>query len=255
MIKIEALHLLLLIELSVVLCGIAGYFFARARRFRKLYAESQRKFEDAQRTLAQREIAAPVQTASVVEQGQNAAAGALDEKTANLQHIVDFQKNMLLDLLSSKDAFENAQQKLASIHTSYQELQLKINERVEATSGKDTIEGQTGILESGNRDLEANICLLKAENESLSAKFTAWEERLQKLWESPAAAGQMGLAQSTDQGSSEQGRRIQELEGIVQENNRQMKDLQTKLDNLEKEYLILYQQKQDQEKEKEQQNG
>lgn len=262
MIRIQALHLLLLFEVTLVLCAAAVLLFVRTRKFKKLYFESRQLLEETRIRAAKEEALArvepappaPEQPAPAVELPQPTAAADSSEKLSNMQHIVDFQKSMILDLLSSKDTFENTRQKLTSIHKSCQELRQKIDTRIEPEVGKDE---QAGILESSNQDLEANISLLKAENESLSAKFSAWEEQLRNLWNSPAAKGQAGLSrvagEGSSQGNAELSAKIRELEQMMEEKNSGLKDLQAKLDNLEKEYLILYQQKQEQEKE--QQNG
>jgi len=252
MIRINALHFLLLLELVLLLCGIAGYLFLRAGKFRKLY-NSMRDLETPRKAAGDAAKVSPVQTPPAGEKTPADELSALRAKIDDLQHIIDFQKTLVHDLLSSRDIFESAQQKLSSIHKSYQGLQSRIRQQGEAAGGKDT-EGQADIVESGNRDLEKNISLLKAENEALSAKFNSWSDKMQTLWKSPAAAGQEALSGTgTDRvakGSDELLAKVSELEGAVKEKDRLLKNLQTKLDSLEKEYLILYQQKEEQDQKK-----
>ena len=172
MIRINALHFLLLLELVLLLCGIAGYLFLRAGNFRKLYNNSMRDLETSRKASGDAANVFPVRTPPAGEKAPADELSALRAKIDDLQHIIDFQKTLVLDLLSSRDIFERAQHKLSSIHKSYQDLQSRIKQQGEAAGGKDT-EGQADIVESGNRDLETNICLLKAENEALSAKFNS----------------------------------------------------------------------------------
>jgi len=241
MIKVDALLFLLIIETTLILSGVVGFLVLRAKKFDRLYRNLEAN--SALENTTTPSIAAGKTPADEFDEFQT--------KISNMQHIIDFQKSMIQDLLSTKDTFENAQQRLTDIQNSHQELQKQLSLRGGLEEKGVVGEGQSGILESSNKELEANISRLKAENESLSSKFRDWQEKLQKLWESPVSAGQEALSPIETRvvvESEELQTKLIVLEKVITEKDRQLKDLETKLENLEKEYLILYQQKQDQEK-------
>lgn len=277
--KIDALSLLLLIELSLVLLGATVFLLFRARKYKELYRKGVEGAGGGQRTAplpqevpdgpgekeevltgqtVQEAAALPEQEGFRTAEEDDSRSG-LQGEISKLQRIVDYQKGRILDLMCYKDIFESAQKRLASIQQKYQELQEKI-EGLVASSGENQ-EGlavMTGILQDNNRELASYIGVLSGENTVLSEKFVRWEKELRIFWEEAGTVSGAGAGAGSGKGGAIDEERYEEIlrekeelmdkvkgfEGKLEEKSRLLEEMQKQYEDMEKEYMILYNQQQ-----------
>ncbi|MCC6346076.1 MAG: hypothetical protein IT388_02690 [Nitrospirales bacterium] len=195
----------------------------------------------------------------LTEAGEDNSLSGLRREIGTLQRIIDYQKGRILDLMCYKDIFESAQKRLTSVRQKYEELQEKINGLMaSAGESREAFSEVAGVLQDNNRELASYIGVLSGENTALSERFARWEEELRKLWEEAEALSGAGAGAGTETSGTLDEERYEEVlrekEELVdkvrdfvrklEEKNGMLADIQKKYDDIEKEYMILYNQQQ-----------
>lgn len=282
--QIDALYLLLLAEFSLILLIIAVSLFSRYRKYRQMYLKVQKELENTKKAWNETPPVPRVQTDAVRERGSETAEESPSEEQApgppedamagaagmeirqavqeaewnegdvpadsigRLRRMVMYQRNMIIDLMCFKDMFESMQKKMASLKQVNEDLQEKIRSLIAAgmeVPGSGTLES---ALENSNIDLEKYIGILDKENVRLVGKFRDWEEELKRI------SDDIGDGPGVDEGRymelvkerEELAAKVDALEERLREQTKQIDDIQKQHEELEKEYMILYRQQQQQ---------
>ncbi len=111
MIRIDALYLLLLMELSVLLAGGMVFFLLRARKYRSLYQQSLKDLNEAQHAPSEsrRTPQTPARSAKAVPKEDT---GERDDLRAKLNSVTE-------ELKTKTDALEQLQVKFADLEKEY----------------------------------------------------------------------------------------------------------------------------------------
>ncbi|MEW6118250.1 MAG: hypothetical protein AB1553_15330 [Nitrospirota bacterium] len=174
-----------------------------------------------------------------------------------LQRMVNYQKNAILDLMCYKDIFESAQKKLTALHDSANDLRSKIQGLIETEGEKGELVETMGVLDNNSSELEKFISVIERENENLSEKFRVWETEFKSISEDLGdGASCAGADDDIDEGRyneilKEKEALVQmarEVEEKLQEKSTVLSEMQKQYEDLEKEYMILYRQQQQQQK-------
>jgi chromosome segregation ATPase len=281
-ITIDALHLLLLGEISLILLITTIYFFARNRKHKRLYQKALKELSDIKsqgsgvegqqeiETKTERESLhetlpeTPVEQPAVMEtvevpQSPVAAEETVDEsslvgKVNKLQRIINFQKGKIIDLMCYKDILEGSQKKLSSVQSGYQELKDRFTKLFGDPPENKGVADAMEVFETNNKELSSYMEILGKENESLAEKFRLWEDELKQIWE------EAEKSEIIDEGrygeivheKEELAAKLKEFEDKLQEKTKVFEDMQKQYEDLEKEYMILYRQQQQQQQQQQQ---
>lgn len=276
-ITIDALYLLLLIELALIMLLLTIYFFSKSRKHTMLYRKTLKELVDARNITGgqspgetallpekavqeQPEEALSVElqpSSQAVETAEAAGEDSLAVKVNKMHRIIDFQKGKILDLMCYKDVFDGAQGKLTSVQENFNSLKDRFvtlfGESPENKGLAETLE----TFESNNNELKSYMEILSKENENLNEKFKAWEGEVKKIWEE--AEDIEGVSAGMDEGKY--GELLQEREKLrlsltefeakLQEKGKLLEDAQKQYEDLEKEYMVLYREQQKQQQQQE----
>lgn len=275
MIKIDTLYFLLLIELALILFALSLYFFSMNRKNKDLYQKTLRKlndFKSEQSTdVFERQMSGE---SAVVEEGlhenmeqqrplsdtgptaafesehpEGEEAGETPGKVRRLQRMVNFQKSTILELMCYKDVFEGARKRLAMLQQSNSELQEKVSVLVEGGAKSEGLAEAVAALEENHIELDKYISIIEREDTRLSEKFQVWEEEFKNIaedvTESPDAAAMDDAKYSEILHEKETlVSKVKEFEENLDEKSKHLESMQAQYEDLEKEYMILYRQQQ-----------
>ncbi len=264
-INIDALHLLILGEISLILLLSTLYLFSRNRKHKKLYQKTLKELSDMREGMdafESQKTEEPLQKQEVQEQQpitepfeesqpsmsteEEVDESSLAGKVNKLQRIINFQKGKILDLMCYKDIFEGAQRKLHVVQDSYHNLKDRFIRLLGESSENKGLAEALEVFENNNNELNSYMEILAKENETLAEKFRAWEEELKKIWE------EAEQSEAVDEGKyaevmgekTELLEKLKEFEGKLEEKSKLFEDMQKQYEDLEKEYMILYRQQQ-----------
>jgi len=275
-ITIDALHLLLLGEISLILLITTIYFFARNRKHKRLYQKALKELSDIKsqgsgvegqqeiETKTERESLhetlpeTPTEQPAVMETFEVPQPPAAVEETVEessligkvnkLQRIINFQKGKIIDLMCYKDILEGAQRKLSFVQNEYQELKDRFIRLFGDPPENKGVADAMEAFENNNRELNSYIEILGKENETLADKFARWENELKQIWEEAEKSEVIdeGRYEEIMHEKEELAARLKEFEDKLQEKTKVFEDMQKQYEELEKEYMILYRQQQQQ---------
>ncbi|MBF0557656.1 MAG: hypothetical protein HQL08_02630 [Nitrospirae bacterium] len=276
---IDPLYFLLLAEFAAVLLLLTIYFFINNRKNKDLYQKTLRKLNDlksergpetferpspdeasfpdlpAENLMEQQEplhdIASMAQFESVQPDSGASEDAAEPGAVKRLQRMVNFQKSTIVELMCYKDVFEGARKRLSSLQQSNNELQEKIKGIMEGGVESAALEESVAVLEKNNKEMEKFISILDSENSTLSEKFQAWEEEFKRIAEDVEVRPESGAADDAKYDEMLQEKetmvaRIKDFEEKLGEKSDLLSSMQTQYEDLEKEYMILYRQQQQQ---------
>jgi hypothetical protein len=222
MIKIDALSFLLLVEALIVLLAVT-LVLLRARKKR-----NRQRIDDTPQEQAEPKVRPPSPD----------AAGALEPGSSErdaLRQTVEMLKKMVHDMLSCKQVFDTAPARLSGIQAAYRDQQERSGQKA------------SGAGQQGQPEMEAALGSLKAEQETLAVKFRIWEGQFNKLQGEETASVTPAdeiVRTMMSREKEELLDRTKAAEEALAEKTKNLKALQAKYDNLEKEYEILYRQQQ-----------
>lgn len=285
-ITIDALHLLLLGEVSLILLITTMYLFARNRKHKRLYQKALKELSDMRSSMEGQDIQKaepqPVQEVQEVPpemppkippkmpEEQPAAAEmfavpqppvAVDEtadensligKINKLQRIINFQKGKIIDLMCYKDILEGAHRKLNAVQDGYQGLKDRFVKLLGESAESKGLAGAMETFENNNNELSSYLEILRKENESLAEKFRMWEDELKQIWEEAEKSEVIDEGRYDEKlgeimhEKGELTAKLKEFEDKLQEKTKLFEDMQKQYEDLEKEYMILYRQQQQQ---------
>jgi hypothetical protein len=279
-ITIDALHLLLLGEVSLILLITTVYLFARNRRHKKLYQKALKELSDMRSSMEGQDIQKagpqPVQEVQEVKEvlkmpeEQPVAAemfevpqppAAVDEtadesslvgKINKLQRIINFQKGKIIDLMCYKDILEGAQKRLSSVQDSYHNLKDRFVKLFGEFPENKGLAEAVETFENNNNELSSYMEILGKENEALAEKFRLWEDELKQVWEEAEKSEVIDEGRYDEKlgeimhEKEELATKLKEFEDKLQEKTKRFEDMQKQYEDLEKEYLILYRRQQQQ---------
>jgi hypothetical protein len=168
--------------------------------------------------------------------------GPESERTRKLLGMIDFQKNIITELMLVKDVFENARMRLGALPQRNRDEQDKVKAIAESHGITDEVGSPLAALEDNTSELASYSMVLEKEESRLTDKFRHWEEELKRLSAGeeyiPTAilvepAGPAGQ-------TAELEAKIRELEDAMMAKDRKMKALEQQYEDIEKEYMILY---------------
>ncbi|GER94192.1 hypothetical protein A45J_1952 [hot springs metagenome] len=281
-ITIDALHLLLLGEISLILLIMTVFLFVRNRRHKSLYQKVLKELSEIksreQEAVYQQETkvadeVAQVETPPAEEKhmempeekpavseafempqsvDETVDEGSLIGKINKLQKIVNFQKDKIVDLMCYKDILEGAQRKLSSVQSGYQELRDRFIKLFGDPPENKSVADAMEVFENNNKELSSYIEILAKENETLAEKFARWENELKQIWETVEKSEIVDEGQYSERleelmrEKEELVARLKEFEDKLQEKTKVFDEMQKQYEDLEKEYMILYRQQQQQ---------
>lgn len=285
-ITIDALHLLLLGEVSLILLITTMYLFARNRKHKRLYQKALKELSDMRSSMEGQDIREaepqPVQEVQEVPpemppkippkmpEEQLVAAEtfevpqppvAVDEtadesslvgKINKLQRIINFQKSKIIDLMCYKDILEGAQRKLNAVHDGYQGLKGRFVKLLGESAESKGLAEAMETFENNNNELSSYMGILGKENEALAEKFRMWEDELKQIWEEAEKSEVIDEGRYDEKlgkimhEKEELTAKLKEFEDRLQEKTKVFEDMQKQYEDLEKEYMILYRQQQQQ---------
>lgn len=280
-ITIDAIYLLLLGEISLILLVTTIYLFIKNRRYRKLYQKAIKELSDiksqdsevrsqqeskskavefpqiepqpdqetppkiTEEQLAAETIETPQASADTAE---TLDEGSLVVRINQLQDIINFQKGKILDLMCYKDILEQAGQRLSSLYDGYHRLKERfvrlLGESPENRGVLDSLES----FEKNNSELKSFIDVLDRENNALTEKFRIMEEELKEIWQKVEQSEAIDEGKYTEimKEKDELIARLKDIENSLNEKTKLLDDMQKQYEELEKEYMILYRQQQQQ---------
>jgi nitrogen fixation-related uncharacterized protein len=272
--KIDPLYFLLLIELAMILFVLALYLFFSSRKHKDLYQKTLRKLNDLKsersteafdvmpsgkasfsENLAEDMMGSPLLHEEVSTQSfddRQAVAGEIEpeqNKVLRLQRMVNFQKSTIVELMCYKDVFEGARKRLTSLQQSNNQLQEKVRALMEGGVDNEVLAEAAAALEANNHEMEKFIAILDKENVTLSEKFQIWEEEFQRIAEdvekSPESAVPDDVKYTEILREKEtMVTKVKEFEEKLDEKGKLLSSMQAQYEDLEKEYMILYRQQQ-----------
>lgn len=267
-ITIDALYLLLLGEFSLILLVSTIYLFLRNKKHKKLYQKTLKEFtdmkssaktemfesprvEEPQQERPKQEQPAPepfAEPVPVSEEGEAVDEGSLAGKINKLQHIINFQKGKIIDLMCYKDILEGGHKKLNAVQDSYQNLKERFVKLLGETPENKGLADALEAFESNNNELNSYVEILEKENETLAEKFRAWEDELKRVWEQAERSEGIdeGRYQEIMNEKEELVTTLKEFEGKLEDKTKLLDEMQNRYEDLEKEYMVLYRQQQQQ---------
>jgi hypothetical protein len=264
--------LLLVGTTHAALIILAVVFFVWSRKYKKLYlaARSEAPVVSVQESVESLEkpempeitiepdipetaaAAEPVQTDDLTDPAEPQAeeGGPESERIKKLLGIIDFQKNIIAELMLVKDILENARTRLGALPQRNRDQQDKVKAIAESHGLTDEVSGPVSALEDDTSELVSYIMVLEKEESRLADKFRHWEEELKRLLAGEEYIPTAILVESAGPAgqTAELEAKIIELEDEIMAKDRKMKALEQQYEDIEKEYMILYhaQQKQKQ---------
>ena len=176
--------------------------------------------------------------------------GPESERIKKLLGIIDFQKNIIAELMLVKDILENARMRLEALPQRNKDQQDKVRAIAESHGLMDEVSSSVSALEDDTSKLVSYIMVLEKEESRLSDKFRHWEEELNRLLAGEEYIPTAILVEPAPPAgqTAELEARITEMEDQLMAKDRKMKALEQQYEDIEKEYMILYhaQQKQKQ---------
>jgi hypothetical protein len=174
---------------------------------------------------------------------------SLTGKVNKLQRIVKLQKDKILDLMCYKDIFEGAQKKLTSIQQGNEGLHERFVKLLGTSIENPGLAEAMETFKQNNNEIESYINILESENQTLSEKFRKWEDELKRIWEK-AESGEFDEGRYNEilKEREELMTKMKDFEDKLQEKSKLLNEMQAQYEDLEKEYMILYRQQQQQQK-------
>ena len=268
---------LALAVVTVILMGAVISLLLWARKYRKLYTASLSKPAEplAQAAIVEAESVEPASEApppenasdagaAVEEQSQPVveeiaeqdvteavpAAGEPDrdsERIERLLDIIEFQKKKIAELMFVKDTFENARVRLSALQARNRLMQDKAKSIAESHGIAKEFDEPLSSLEDDASELVSYILVFEKEENRLAEKFRKWEEELERLLAGEKIEPSAETAGSTS-GLEAQLRDVKEQ---LAQKDKIITDLEKQYEDIEKEYIILYQQSQQQQQQPE----
>ena len=230
MIKINALHFLLILEILVVLLGSTVYFFFKNRKYKAMVQQ-------------------PVKAK---EPPAKKPAGEISPSAKEvLQGIVDLQKSMAPDIGQHKDLFEKALEKLALVLVENQGAQAQTKGLMEKPGKKEEIDEAIRRSEKNAKELETSVAVLKEGKNVFFNTLKVWEDEWNKRIEGidlPKADDKIRYEEILKE-KEELTTQVGKLENQLKEKGDLLEKTKAQYDNLEKEYSVLYRQQQEQKQE------
>lgn len=258
-ITIDALYLLLLGEVSLVLLISTIYLFSRNKKHKKLYQKALKELSDTRSStevlesqkieeLPQRQPVAEAfgELQPSLDTGETVDESSLAGKVNKLQHIINFQKGKIIDLMCYKDILEGAHKKLNAVQDSYQNLKERFVKLLGETPENRGLADALEAFESNNNELNSYMEILGNENETLAEKFRRWEEELRQIWEEAEQTSVIDEGRYTEIVKEKEDlvEKLKDFEHTVEEKTKLLDEMQKQHEDLEKEYMILYRQQQ-----------
>ncbi len=268
-ISIDALYLLLLGEFSLILLVSTIYLFLRNKKHKKLYQKTLKELtdmkssaktemfesprvEEPQQEQPKQEQPAPEPFAEPVpasDKGEAVDEGSLAGKINKLQHIINFQKGKIIDLMCYKDILEGAHKKLNAVQDSYLNLKERFVKLLGETPENKGLADALEAFESNNNELNSYMEILENENETLAEKFRRWEEELKQIWEEAEQTSVIDEGRYAEIVKEKEYlvEKLKDFEHVVEEKTKLLDEMQKQHEDLEKEYMVLYRQQQQEE--------
>ncbi|MGD0282191.1 MAG: hypothetical protein ABSB95_07505 [Dissulfurispiraceae bacterium] len=273
--KIDPLYFLLLAEFALIFFVLTLYLFFSNRKLKDMYQKTLRKLNDLKsersteafdslppgraaiteavsEDLMEPPLPHEVSTEPLEDRQPDAGEGGPPQgKVELLQRMVNFQKSTIVELMCYKDVFEGARKRLASLQEGNNELQEKIRALIEGGIGNEGLAEAAAALEVNNSELEKFMAILDKENVTISEKFQIWEEEFKQVAEevekSPDAAVPDDAKYTEILKEKEtMVTKVKEFEEKLDEKSKLLSSMQAQYEDLEKEYMILYRQQQQQ---------
>jgi Mg-chelatase subunit ChlD len=175
------------------------------------------------------------------------------DRIRRLIGIIEFQRGKVYELMMIRDTFDSFRKRLGELRARSIELGSNIIKISETHNLKDEMTGLAFASGDGIKEIETYIEKLEKEEDNLDGKLKKWENEIQKLMKdeiAPAAA----QVESEPDNSAEMAAlevTIGDLNDMLKARDATIEDLKKQLEDLDREYMILYhaqQQQQDQNK-------
>jgi hypothetical protein len=168
--------------------------------------------------------------------------GPESERIKKLLGVIDFQKNIIAELMLVKDMLENARMRLSALPQRNRDQQDKVKAIAESHGITDEISSPVSVLEDDTSELVSYITVLEKEESRLADKFRQWEEELKRLLAGEEYIPKSILVEPAGPAGqiSELEARMTEMEDEIMAKDRKMKALEQQYEDIEKEYMILY---------------
>jgi Mg-chelatase subunit ChlD len=263
------LEMLLIISAAVIglLLIIIIFLAIRLRRYKKLHAEALAKAALAEEEKAVMPEPAPVEEIkaaeeppeeeikAVVEEPEPVAAlkpldieallpakGETDaDRISRLIGIIEFQRGKIFELMMIKDTFQSLKKRLEELRDNSRDL----GKNIFALSETHKLTAEMNSLVSATADeigtIESYITTIEKEEESFSGKLLKWEDQITTLMKSelpPAAEVQVAAADTAAIAGLEE--KIKDMAAQLQAKDATIADITKQLEDLDKEYMILY---------------
>jgi chromosome segregation ATPase len=238
MVKIDALYFLLLIEILVILLGSTVYLALKNRKYRGVVQQASQENLEAKDTPPKKpteEISSPGKDTNEI-----------------LHRVVDLQKSMFLDLGQHKELFEKAFKRLALAQVENQGVHTRTKSLMETPGKREEVGEAIRRSEKSGQELETSVGTLNDEKDEFLKILRVWEDELKKLIEGmdfQEAGDQLRYKEILKEKEDLNGR-INKLEEQLKEKDDLLEKTKMGYSNLEKEYTILYQQKEEEERKK-----
>jgi len=268
------LEMMLIIAAAVIalLLVIILYLVIRIRRYKKLYAEALAKTAKVEEAAASavREAAPVVEPEPVKEAEPEAppeeepevveepapiaglkpldidallpAEGESEtDRIRRLIGIIEFQRGKIFELMMLKDTFESFRKRLGDLRDKSRELGKNIFSLSEAHKLTTEMNSLVGATADEIQDIESYIETIEKEENNLSGKLLKWEEEITRLMQSELPpVKEVSVATGDTAAVAELEDKIKELEGQLAAQDVTIADLTKQLEDLDKEYMILY---------------
>jgi len=272
--KIDPLYFLFSVEFALILLVLAICFFFSSRKNKDLYQKTLRKLNDlksegnretlerpfpgevsfpgnlSENTLEQQRHVLDTVSMESFESGQPGAGAAETEQGSigRLRRMVNFQKNIIVELMCYEDVFEGAKKRLSYLQNNNKELRENIRVHVEGGVEGTALEEAVAVLGKNDREMEKFISIIDSENAALSEKYRAWEREFKRIAEDleefpEAKAGELKYDELLREKETMVSQ-IEDFGGKLDEKDKLLSFLQAKYEDLEKEYMLLYRQQQ-----------
>lgn len=242
MIKINALHFLLILEILVVLLGLTVFFFFKNRKYKAMIQRAPQPSPEAKEPPTKKPA------------GEISPSGK-DAKEV-LQGIVNLQKSMALDLGQHKDFFEKALEKLALVLVENQGTQAQTKGLMEKPGKKEEIDEAIRQAEKNGKELEASVAALQDGKKGLFNILKTWEDEWKKRIEGidiPEADDKIRYQEILKE-KEKLTAQVDKLEKQLKQKGDLLEKAKAQCSNLEKEYSVLYHQQQEQKQEQKQES-
>jgi hypothetical protein len=164
------------------------------------------------------------------------------ERIKKLLGIIDFQKNIIAELMLVKDMLDNARMRLGALPQKNRDQQDKVKAIAESHGLMDEVSSPVSSLEDNTSKLVSYIMVLEKEESRLSDIFRHWEEELKRLLAGEEYIPTAILVEPASPAgqTAELEAKITEMEDALMAKDRKMKALEQQYEDIEKEYMILY---------------